>query len=134
MHKHPSPLVLRLLLSVGLKWMVGIGHTSCMGLASTRHPALLSHPAPSRNSPLIHTPSCKETSLLKELPLYHCHTLIYGRIPDDYTASGCVGHHWHSSIQHTYFSLYVAVHSLGMYIIAYIGMRLCMHTNIASMM
>lgn len=62
MCKLGSPLVLRLLLSVGLKCMVGIGHTSCMGLASTRHPALLSHPAPSRNSPLIHTPSCKGTS------------------------------------------------------------------------
>ena len=53
-----SPLVLLLLPSTGLKWMVGMGHTSCMGLASTRELLFLSHPAPSRNNPRIHTPSC----------------------------------------------------------------------------
>ena len=51
------PLVLLLLDSTGLKWMVGIGQTNCIGLASTRQLAFLSQPAPSRKSPLIHTPS-----------------------------------------------------------------------------
>lgn len=43
--------------STGLKWMVGMGQTICMGSASTRHEFFLSHPAPSRNRPWINTPS-----------------------------------------------------------------------------
>lgn len=43
--------------STGLKQMVGMGQTICMGLASTRHEFALSQPAPSRYKPLIYTPS-----------------------------------------------------------------------------
>lgn len=57
-----SPFVLFLLFSLGLKCMVGIGQTSCIGLASTRELVFLSQPAPSRNSPFTQTPSyrCSE--------------------------------------------------------------------------
>lgn len=52
-----SLLATLLRLSIGLKWMVGMGQTSCMGSASTRQEAFLSQPAPSRYSPCISTPS-----------------------------------------------------------------------------
>ena len=54
-----SPFPVFRLLSEGLKWMVGMGQTSSIGLGSTRVPPFLSHPAPSRNSPLTHTPSLR---------------------------------------------------------------------------
>ena len=52
-----SPLPVFRLLSDGLKWMVGMGQTSCIGLGSTKVLPFFSHPAPSRNRPLTHTPS-----------------------------------------------------------------------------
>ena len=42
--------------------MVGIGQTSCMGFGSIRQEDFLSHPAPSRKRPRIHTPSYGEVS------------------------------------------------------------------------
>ena len=55
------PLVCFLLFSIGLKCIVGIGHTSSIGFGSIKQLDFLSQPAPSRNSPLIHTPSCRYT-------------------------------------------------------------------------
>lgn len=51
------PLATFFLFSTGLKWMVGIRHTSCMGLASTKIEFFFSQPAPCRNRPLMYTPS-----------------------------------------------------------------------------
>ena len=42
------PLLPFFLVSVGLKWMEGIGHTSCIGSASLRTEFLCSQPAPCR--------------------------------------------------------------------------------------
>lgn len=54
------PLLL-FFLSTGLKCTVGMGQTSCIGFASTRQLSFLFHPAPSRNKPLIYTPSCNKS-------------------------------------------------------------------------
>jgi len=51
------PLPVFFLFSTGLKWIVGIGQTSCMGSASIRHAFRLSHPAPSKYKPRMYTPS-----------------------------------------------------------------------------
>ena len=53
------PFPLFFLFSTGLKWIVGMALTSCIGSASMRHAFFLSQPAPSKKSPRIHTPSCK---------------------------------------------------------------------------
>ena len=55
------PLWLRLLDSTGLKCIVGIGQTSCIGSASIRHAFFLSHPAPCRYKPFTYTPSCTKS-------------------------------------------------------------------------
>lgn len=52
-----SLLAIFLRFSTGLKWMVGIGQTICMGLASTKQELSLSQPAPSKYKPLTKTPS-----------------------------------------------------------------------------
>lgn len=52
-----SLLAIFLRFSTGLKWMVGMGQTICMGSASTRHEFFLSQPAPSRYNPRTKTPS-----------------------------------------------------------------------------
>lgn len=64
------PLALFFRLSAGLKWMVGMRQTSCMGSASTRQEFFQSQPAPSRYRPRTHTPSWEDTgrSLDPRLP------------------------------------------------------------------
>lgn len=52
-----SLLAIFLRFSTGLKWMVGMGQTICMGSASTRQEFFLSQPAPSRYKPRTNTPS-----------------------------------------------------------------------------
>lgn len=51
------PRWLRRRASTGLKWMVGTGHTNCIGSASMRHAFFLSQPAPWRLIPRTYTPS-----------------------------------------------------------------------------
>jgi len=51
------PFWLRRLVSTGLKWMVGIGQTSCIGSASIRQAFFMSQPAPCRYRPFTSTPS-----------------------------------------------------------------------------
>lgn len=55
------PLALFLRLSVGLKWIVGMRQTSCMGSASAKQEFFLSQPAPSRYRPRTQTPSWEDT-------------------------------------------------------------------------
>lgn len=52
-----SLLAIFLRFSTGLKWMVGMGQTICIGSASTRQEFFLSQPAPSRYRPRTNTPS-----------------------------------------------------------------------------
>lgn len=124
-----SPLVLLLLPSTGLKWMVGMGHTSCMGLASTRELLFLSHPAPSRNNPRIHTPSCgvagfdkhsrcskitMVTNDLKGFTMSHKHQLpahtlkgiLISRLEDCLTMRLAYCNQWPATSCTTYFGLF----------------------------
>lgn len=51
------PFVVFFFPSTGLKWIVGIGLTNIIGLASTKWAPRFSQPAPSRYRPFTHTPS-----------------------------------------------------------------------------
>ena len=44
--------------------MDGMGQTSCMGFASTRHEFFISHPAPCRLMPFTYTPSYNNTDVM----------------------------------------------------------------------
>ena len=52
------PFVCFRLFSTGLKCIVGIAQTNCIGLGSIKQLDFLSQPAPSRKRPRIQTPSC----------------------------------------------------------------------------
>ena len=72
------PLWLRRLVSTGLKWIVGIGQTSCIGSASTSQAFFISQPAPCRYRPFTSTPSYQQhthTHTVKNTSLYNALSL-----------------------------------------------------------